>query len=79
MNAVRKQVYISEELDRTLKEVCQDRKVSESDIIRQALEEFFRAHRHLGYDPILLTIGLAGGDGPRTGSIDHDDIYERAE
>jgi hypothetical protein len=76
MDAVRKQVYISKTLDRALRRISGDEGLSESEVMRRALEHYFS---ELGIeveaDPILLTIGLAGDDGPGTGSLRHDEIY----
>ncbi len=78
METVRKQLYISPRLDRLLRRISQRDDVSESEVMRRALERHFQ---DLGVDsevdPILGTIGLAGCEGPGTGSTGHDDIYER--
>lgn len=80
MEQIRKQVYISSVLDRVLKQVCSGDSVSESEVIRRALEAYFRWRGiEAEEDPILRTIGLAGDEGPGTGSTQHDDIYDHVK
>jgi hypothetical protein len=74
---VRKQVYISDGLDRALKRVSAQEAISESEVMRRALEVYLSKNGfELASDPLLRTIGLAGSDGPGTGSLHHDDIYD---
>ncbi len=80
MEKVRKQLYIPIDLDRALKRVSEIDRLSESEVVRKALRYFFK-ERAISAEgnPLLLTIGLAGQDGPGNGSTGHDDIYARTE
>lgn len=75
MDLVRKQVYVTPEMDQAIKRICAAKKLAESEVIRQALEVYFR---ELGIrsegDPILRTAGI-GASGAGTGSIHHDEAY----
>ena len=74
---VRKQVYISDSLDRALNRVSAQEAISESEVMRRALEVYLsKTGLDLVSDPLRRTIGLAGNDGPGTGSLHHDDIYD---
>ncbi|OAT79797.1 hypothetical protein [Desulfotomaculum copahuensis] len=77
MDLVRKQVYISTDMDKTMKRICSTKKLSESEIMRRALETYLKEHgiKNEG-DPILKTVGIGASEGHGTGSVDHDEIYD---
>ncbi|MBC7342493.1 MAG: ribbon-helix-helix protein, CopG family [Clostridia bacterium] len=77
MELVRKQVYIPPDMDRIMKQVCSAKKLSESEIIRQALEAYLKEHGIKSEDdPILKTVGIGASKGRGTGSVNHDEIYD---
>lgn len=74
---VRKQVYISPDMDKIMKQVCSAKKLSESEIMRLALEAYLKEHviENEG-DPILKTVGIGASKGRGTGSVNHAEIYD---
>lgn len=77
MEHVRKQIYISPDMGRSLKWLCSSEHVSESEVMRRALVTYFAQHR-MGSegDPLLKTIGLGTSQSDGSGSVNYDDIYK---
>ena len=72
MKWVRKQVYITPAQDMAVKRLAQQQGVTESGILREALDQFLaRSGIVETEDPFAELIGLF--EGPVT--VDHDDIY----
>lgn len=71
MSVVKKQMYLTEDLDRTVKAIAAERNESESQIIREAIAAY--AERiHPPDDPFDRIIGMYTGPAPKDGSINHD-------
>lgn len=76
MEQLRQQLYISADLEGALKRFSRAEHVSESELLRRALENYFQERETaIGGDPLLRTIGLGTSKGEGTGSVDHDEIY----
>lgn len=73
MELIRKQTYITPEQDAALKRVASERRVTEAEILRRALDAWLGSES-IGEDPDPLrrVIGLV--DHPLVEN-DHDDIY----
>lgn len=69
---IRKQVYLTHDQDKALKRLAQRRAVTESDVIRSALDRFL-GEEVPRRDPFEELIGMFSG--PE--KVDHDDIYRR--
>jgi len=75
---VRKQTYITVDLDKRLKRWARKTNSSEARIIRDALEVYLGG-REYREDPLYRVIGIAEG-GPADGAEKHDKyIYRRKE
>ena len=74
----RKQIYLTEEHDRCLKELAADRGVSEAALIREALDTFLQPKAFEGFDrmedsPLWALVGLVDSPaGPTDGALNHD-------
>lgn len=73
MKLVRKQTYITPAQDRILKQLAQQRGVTEAEILRKALDEFLTKEGIVvTADPFAEMLGMV--EGPS--EVDHDDIYQ---
>jgi len=74
---VRKQVYLKKDQDCLIKDLAAKRKVTEAEIIREALDEYLADRVSLPPgNPLSEIVGL-GASGSRDGSVEHDrDIYD---
>jgi len=74
----RKQIYLTEEQERRLKELAVDRRVPEAALIREALNAFLDEHSFKGFDrmedsPLWALVGLVDSpEGPTDGALNHD-------
>ena len=74
-NLKRKQIYLDEESDRSLKSLALATKMSESEHIRRAIKRYIARQKGkmAEEDPIRQLIGLCDKpDGPTDASIHHD-------
>ena len=82
-NLKRKQIYIDEESDRTLKNLSAVTNISESEHIRRAIKRYVVKQRGklTGEDPLQKLIGLCDNpSGPADASINHDKyLYGKKE
>ena len=77
---VRKQTYILPEQNRELKELAKAKRVTEAEVIREALDHFIECEKkRCGSNPLLGIVGLCGEtEGPQDGSVNHDRyLYSR--
>ncbi|BDG59758.1 ribbon-helix-helix domain-containing protein [Caldinitratiruptor microaerophilus] len=68
MATVKKIVYLTDDQERILKRLAEEEGLSETEIVRRAIEAYSRARTR---DPLLDTIGIAQG-GPEDGAVNHD-------
>lgn len=66
MGTVKKIVYLSPDQERLLKRLAEEEGLSETEIVRRAIELYNRARA-----PLLDTIGLVDGC-PEDGAVNHD-------
>ena len=74
-NLKRKQIYLDEESDRSIKSLALATKISESEHIRRAIKRYIARQKGkmAEEDPIRQLIGLCDKpDGPTDASIHHD-------
>lgn len=78
---IRKQLYIDEELDRSLKVLAAWTGQSEAEHVRAALRRYLADHavQHSEADPLLELVGLVDDPrGPDDVAVNHDDfLYGR--
>lgn len=77
---VRKQTYLLPEQDRELKELAKVKRVTEAEVIREALDHFIKSEKKRWVsNPLLGIVGLcSGAEGPQDGSVNHDRyLYSR--
>lgn len=68
MRTVKKIVYLSRDQEQLLKRLAEEEGLSETEIVRRAIELYNRARAR---DPLLDTIGLVDGC-PEDGAVNHD-------
>lgn len=68
MGFSKKMVYLTLDQKQLLKRVAEEEKLSETEIVRRAIEAYCRSRTR---DPLLEMIGMAKG-GPRDGAVKHD-------
>ncbi len=70
---VRKQTYLTVELDRAIKRLARVREVSEAEIIRLAVAAYVEKEKEVGSeDPFEDLIGYIEGGLPSDASVNHD-------
>ncbi len=74
LRMIRKQTYLFPEQEKKLKELAKLKKVTEAEIIREALEHFLKEEeKGLIENPLFKIIGISGSAaGPEDGSVHHD-------
>lgn len=70
---IRKQIYLEEGMDDLIKEIAEKKDISQSEVIRRAVEKYISEEQKKGEveDPLLELIGLGSSD-VTDGSINHD-------
>ncbi len=76
----RKQIYLDEDSDRSLKHLAHSTKTSEAELIRKAVKDYLSKYRRKSpvKDPLLDLIGLCDNSkGPKDSSLHHDKYLYR--
>ncbi len=78
---VRRQLYLTRELNQKLKELSKNTNLTESEILREALGSYLaqedRKRIPLEENPLYRMIGFCGPGGGKNGALDHDKyIYD---
>ena len=72
----RTQIYLELAQQRALQELASEAGKSLSELIRQAIWDWIRAHKKPKTGVLSSIVGLYDDKTDPRGSIDHDDIYE---
>lgn len=78
---IRRQLYLTRELDQKLKELAKDANLSESEILREALGSYLAQEERkrilLEKNPLYQMIGFCKTGGGKDGAANHDKyIYD---
>jgi hypothetical protein len=75
---IRIQLHLTDEQERKLRALARARGRSRAELIREAIELFFRGGE-LGQDPLLALVGAAGPAGRSDVSENHDELLYAAD